>query len=144
MARCQVMGVTSSVRKWFEPVMTRARQISLQRPITTALAVFATEADARLATVTYTRQTRRLSPGTWPLSCDPFSRSGCLGQHQDFGYRHSYSISPCSCGSASRTAIANRLSCGGASMCSPPFNNQFHFVVTEAAPAGELLAKVRG
>jgi hypothetical protein len=53
-------------------VMTRARQISLQRPITTALAVFATEADARLATVTYARQTRRPSPDTWPVSCDAF------------------------------------------------------------------------
>jgi hypothetical protein len=64
------MGVTLSIRKWFEPVMIRARQISLQRPIATALAVFASEADARLAVVTYARQTRRPSPDTWPLTID--------------------------------------------------------------------------
>ena len=69
-AKCQVIGVTSSVRKSFEPVMNRADQISLQRPITTVLAVFATEADALLATVTYARQTRRPSSDTWPLTID--------------------------------------------------------------------------
>ena len=48
--------------------MTGAHQISLQRPIDTGLAVFAVKADARLALLTYARQTRRPSPDTWPLT----------------------------------------------------------------------------
>ena len=78
MARCQVIGVTSSVRKSFGPMLTRARQISLQRPINTGLAVFAMKADARLALLTYARQTRRQSPDTWPLNIDTPNASKSL------------------------------------------------------------------
>ena len=45
-AKCQVIGVTSSVRKSFEPVMNRADQISLQRPQVLSLSVFAAKSDA--------------------------------------------------------------------------------------------------
>lgn len=69
-AKCQVMGITTSLRKSFRPGVNGAHQISPQRPIRTGLAVFAMNSDARRALLTYAEQTRRSLPDTWPLTID--------------------------------------------------------------------------